>query len=260
VTRDLGRRPSLANEAEATTRARLALADRFALISELGRGAATTVFRARDPSSGSTVILQLVHPDHGYDVGSERFVREIGHLALLQSPRVLAGPDEDGHPPVLYYLRPDEADESLGARIRREGALPLERALSFALDLALALGDLAGRGWVHGAIAPETIRLIGGRAFLTGVGGGFAVGQAMDRAAADMKDLGALLLIMLTGDEHGGAPSLSKVPAPVQSLVSRIISDTPTPSAELVAEWLNEMLASIVRASRGSGNVTGNAG
>lgn len=257
MTKDFGGRGFLASDAEALTRARLALADRFALVSELGRGAATTVFRARDPSDGSMVILQLVHPDHAYDVGSERFVREIGELALLQSPRVLTGLDPDAQPTALYYVRPDESTESLGTRLRREGPLAPERALSFALDLALALADLDGRGWVHGAIAPETVRLVGEHAFLTGIGGGFAAGHGRDRAA-DVKDLGVLLLGMLTGNEHAGAAALGEIPPGLQGLVYRILTSTPTPSAELVAEWLNETLASEVRASRGgSASATG---
>ena len=244
----------LASDAEALTQARLALADRFTLVAELGRGAATTVFRARDPRDGSNIILQLVHPDHGYDVGSERFVREISRLALLQDPQVLTPPGPEGQPAVLYYVRPDEPTESLRTRLQREGRLSRERALSFALDGALSLADLHARGWVHGAVGLDTIQLVGEHAFLSGVGGGFAASSGSSHAEEDVEALGLVLLAMLTGDERASAASLAQTAAPDQALLRDILTSISTPSAEATAGLLNEMLASEVRAASRSGS------
>ncbi len=249
----------LASDAEALAQARLALANRFTLLAELGRGAATTVFRARDPRDGSNLIVQLVHPDHGYDVGSERFVREISRLALLQDPQVLTPPGPEGQPPVLYYVRPDETTESLRTRLQREGRLSRERALSFALDGALALADLHGRGWVHGAVGLDTIQLVDEHAFLSGVGGGFAAGSGSGHPEDDVKALGLVLLAMLTGNERASASSLAQIAATDQALLRDILTSAATPSAETTAGLLNEMLASEVRAASrsASGHETG---
>ena len=68
---------------------RAALADRYALERELGRGGMATVYLARDLRHERPVALKVLHPELGAVLGAERFLREIETAAGLQHPHIL---------------------------------------------------------------------------------------------------------------------------------------------------------------------------
>lgn len=117
----------------------ISLADRHTIDGELGRGGMAVVFRARDLRHGRSVALKVVRPELASVVGRERFLREIQVAARLQHPNIVpvhdSGPIED----TLFYVMPYVEGESLGARLRREGQLPIKDALEIARDVASAL-------------------------------------------------------------------------------------------------------------------------
>ncbi len=76
-----------------------ALADRYLVEEELGRGASATVFRARDLRHDRRVALKVLHSALGAALGVERFQREIRTQARLQHPHLLPLFDS-GRPPA----------------------------------------------------------------------------------------------------------------------------------------------------------------
>jgi serine/threonine protein kinase len=65
-----------------------ALADRYHLERELGRGGMATVYLARDIRHNRLVALKVLHPELGSVLGPERFLREVRTTALLQHPHI----------------------------------------------------------------------------------------------------------------------------------------------------------------------------
>ncbi len=72
------------------SRLRAALANRYRLDRELGRGGMATVYLAHDLKHDRPVALKLLHPEIAVVLGSERFQREIMLAARLQHPHILA--------------------------------------------------------------------------------------------------------------------------------------------------------------------------
>src|SRR5512134_3743020 len=68
---------------------REALAGRYAIESELGRGGMGVVYLARDLRHDRPVALKILLPDIGARSGAERFQREIRFAARLQHPHIL---------------------------------------------------------------------------------------------------------------------------------------------------------------------------
>jgi serine/threonine protein kinase len=66
-----------------------ALADRYELLRELGRGGMATVYLARDLRHNSQVAIKVLRPDAGIAAGSSRFSREIQITAGLQHPNIV---------------------------------------------------------------------------------------------------------------------------------------------------------------------------
>ena len=68
---------------------REALADRYTIERELGRGGMATVFLAQDLRHERPVALKVLHPELAASLGPERFLREIKLAARLQHPHIL---------------------------------------------------------------------------------------------------------------------------------------------------------------------------
>jgi serine/threonine protein kinase len=66
-----------------------ALAGRYALEREIGRGGMATVFLARDLKHDRVVALKLLDPELGAVIGAERFLSEIRVTANLHHPHLL---------------------------------------------------------------------------------------------------------------------------------------------------------------------------
>jgi serine/threonine protein kinase len=63
-----------------------ALAHRYTIERELGRGGMATVYLARDKKHDRAVAIKVLKPELGAAFGAERFLREIGIAARLPTP------------------------------------------------------------------------------------------------------------------------------------------------------------------------------
>ncbi|HEX9283926.1 MAG TPA: serine/threonine-protein kinase, partial [Gemmatimonadales bacterium] len=157
---------------------REALADRYAIERELGRGGMATVYLAEDRKHRRPVAIKVLHPELAAALGAERFLREIEIAARLQHPHILPLYDSGSAGGQLYYVMPYVEGESLRDRLSREQQLPLEDALRIATEVAGALAYAHSHGIVHRDIKPENIMLSGGTAVVADFGIAHAVTAA----------------------------------------------------------------------------------
>ena len=104
--------PDLAGALEA------ALADRYVLERELGRGGMATVYLAQDLRHRRPVALKVLHPELGVGLGPERFRREIETAARLEHLHILPVFDSGEAAGQLWYTMPyveGEPSEPAGA-------------------------------------------------------------------------------------------------------------------------------------------------
>ncbi len=147
-----------------------ALADRYTLERELGRGGMATVYLAGDVKHRRKVAIKVLHPEIGAAIGPERFLREIEIAASLQHPHILPLYDSGDAAGNLYYVMPFVEGESLRDRLKREHQLPQEDVIKITSEVASALGYAHSRDIVHRDIKPENIMLSGGSAIVADFG------------------------------------------------------------------------------------------
>ncbi|MGN6393193.1 MAG: protein kinase domain-containing protein, partial [Gemmatimonadales bacterium] len=138
---------------------REALADRYAIERELGRGGMAVVYLAQDLRHERPVALKLLLPELAASLGPDRFQREIRFAARLQHPHILTVLDSGEATGRLWFTMPFVEGESLRDRLRRERQLPVHDALRIADEAARALDYAHQHGVVHRDIKPENILL-----------------------------------------------------------------------------------------------------
>ncbi len=156
----------------------VALADRYAIEREVGRGGMATVYLARDLKHNRPVAIKVLHPELAAVIGGARFVREIEIAAHLQHPHVLTLIDSGDAGGFLYYVMPYVEGESLRAKLAREHELSLAEAVRILRDVADALVEAHAQGVVHRDVKPDNVLLRGQHAVVTDFGVAKALSEA----------------------------------------------------------------------------------
>src|SRR5262245_55247841 len=230
-----------------------ALASRYRVERELGRGGMATVFLAEDLRHRRQVAIKVLDPEIAAAIGPERFLREIATVAKLTHPHILPLHDSGVAEGLLFFVMPYVAGESLRERLTREKQLPVDEALRIAREMADALGYAHAQGLVHRDIKPENILLESGHAVVADFGvaravsaadsekltaTGIAVGtpayMSPEQAAggrdldgrSDLYSLGCVLYEMLAGQPPFTGPT-------AESAIHQHLNVAPRPVTEL---------------------------
>ncbi len=232
-----------------------ALADRYRLTRELGRGGMATVYLAQDLRHDRPVALKVLHPELARTLGPERFLREIKLAARLQHPHILTVLDSGDAGGQLWFTMPFVEGESLRDRLEVEQQLPVEDAIRIAREAAEALDYAHRHGVIHRDIKPENILLTGDHALVADFGiaralAGDADGEqrltetgttlgtpaymSPEQAAgarsldarSDIYSLACVLWEMLAGEPPFTAPT-------VQAMIARRFTESPRPLREV---------------------------
>jgi serine/threonine protein kinase/Tfp pilus assembly protein PilF len=131
-------------------------------LEELGRGAMGTTYRAVDVNLGSPVALKVIRARYsGNSDARERFRREARAAAQLRHPNV-ASVFHFGEIPAgqCFYAMELVEGETLEARVRRDGPLPVSLALDVGEQVARALMAAEAHGLVHRDLKPSNLMII----------------------------------------------------------------------------------------------------
>src|SRR5437016_4340324 len=127
---------------------------------ELGSGAIAITYRARDTVLNSVVGLKVIDRKVAKMPGvRSRFLREARAAAQIRRPNVAAVShygEQDGE---CFYVMELVEGETLEARVRRDGPMPLALALEVIEKTARALAAAEACGVVHRDIKPSNIML-----------------------------------------------------------------------------------------------------
>jgi TolB-like protein/Tfp pilus assembly protein PilF/tRNA A-37 threonylcarbamoyl transferase component Bud32 len=224
-----------------------ALADRYRIDAEIGQGGMATVYGADDLRHGRRVAIKVLRPELAANLGSDRFLREIGIASRLTHPHIVPLFDSGTADGMLYYVAQFVSGGSLRGRIRADGPLPVRDALRITEEVGAGLDFAHRSGIVHRDVKPENILFADGHAVLTdfGIARGTSIrrtefrtdeglvvgtpeymspeqaaGEMNLTSASDIYSLACVVHEMLTGQPPftGGA---------VHSIVARHISEVP---------------------------------
>jgi len=150
-----------------------ALAGRYSLERELGRGGMGVVYLAREVRLDRPVAIKLLPPHHAGDARlRERFLREARTAAKLSHPHIIPifAVDEVGA--FVFFVMAYVAGETLTERVRRRGPLPPSEAGRVLREVAWALAYAHSQGLVHRDVKPDNIMLeeASGRALVADFG------------------------------------------------------------------------------------------
>ncbi len=246
---------------------RHALADRYTVERELGRGGMATVYLVHDVRHDRPVALKVLLGELAATLGPERFQREIRFAARLQHPHILTVLDSGEAAGQLWFTMPFVEGESLRDRLRREVQLPVAEAVRIAGEVARALAYAHRHGIIHRDIKPENILLtIEGETLVAD----FGIARAFDGAAGqerltetgivvgtpaymspeqaggqrgldartDVYALGTVLYEMLAGEPPYTGPT-------AQNIIAKRLSD-PVPSVRRLRPAVPEALDRLV--------------
>jgi tetratricopeptide (TPR) repeat protein len=153
----------------------VALARRYAVEKEIGRGGMASVWLAKDLRHDRLVAIKVLHPELAGAIGIDRFLREIRVTAKLSHPGIIPVLDSgtlraaDGQE-LPWYAMTYVSGESLRTKLDREGQLPIDEALRITRESATVLAAAHREGIIHRDIKPENILLSGGHVFVADFG------------------------------------------------------------------------------------------
>ncbi len=218
-----------------------ALGDAYTIEGEIGRGGMGVVYRARDERLQRRVAIKVLPPELAFQQDiRERFTREAQTAARLSHPHIVPIHSVGEGQGLVYFVMGYVDGESVAARIRRRGHLPLEEARRIMMETADALSAAHAMSVIHRDIKPDNILLEGTRgrvmvtdfgiakalsstsgATLTGIGVAIgtpafmspeqAAGERDIDGRSDLYSLGVVAYQMLTGALPFSAPSVAGI-------------------------------------------------
>ncbi len=242
----------------------------YTIEGEIGRGGMGVVYSARDLKLKRRVAIKLLPPELAFRQEiKKRFIREAQTAARLSHPHIVPIHAVGDEANLVYFVMGYVDGESLAARLRRRGRLPVEECRRILKETADALGLAHAMGIVHRDIKPDNILLDGtrrrvmvtdfgiakalsdaGGGSLTGTGVALgtptymspeqAAGESEIDARSDIYSLGIVGFEMLAGRPPFKAPT-------VPGVLMKQITEAPPDLLKMRGEVPEELAETIMR-------------
>ena len=129
----------------------------YEVVALVGSGGMGEVYKAVDPRLNRTVAIKVLPAHLAADPSFQhRFEREAQVVAALNHPHICTLHDIGRHDQIDYLVMEYVDGETLADRLTK-GALPLEQALEYAIQIAHALDKAHHAGIVHRDLKPGNV-------------------------------------------------------------------------------------------------------
>src|ERR1700693_4735257 len=127
---------------------------------QIGAGGMGEVYQARDIKLGLDVAIKVLPEAFAHDPEKlSRFQREAKLLAALNHPNIATIHGLEDSNGASYLVMELVPGETLAQRINRDGAVPVEEALTIAKQIAEALEAAHEKGIIHRDLKPANVKL-----------------------------------------------------------------------------------------------------
>jgi eukaryotic-like serine/threonine-protein kinase len=131
----------------------------YQILDAIGAGGMGEVYRARDTRLERTVAIKILPAQFSSDpVHKQRFEREAKAISNLNHPHICVLHDIGHQDGIDYLVMECVEGETLAKRLEK-GALPVEQALKFGMQIADALDKAHRSGVIHRDLKPGNIML-----------------------------------------------------------------------------------------------------
>ena len=140
-----------------------ALAGRYSIDRELGRGGMGIVYLAREVHLDRMVAITLLPPEQSADPTlRERFLREARTAAKLSHPNIIPIHSVEDVAEFVFFVMSFVDGETLANRVRTRGPLSAAEGTRVIREVSWALGYAHGQGLVHRDVKPDNILIEAG--------------------------------------------------------------------------------------------------
>ncbi len=132
----------------------------YEVVAKIGAGGMGEVYQAHDTKLGRDVAIKVIPEAFAYDPERlSRFQREAKMLAALNHPNIatIYGLEQFGG--TSYLVMELVSGETLAERVKRDGAVPIEEALTIAKQIAEALEAAHEKGIIHRDLKPANVKV-----------------------------------------------------------------------------------------------------
>ena len=137
-----------------------AVAGRYTILRELGRGGMGTVYLATDHTLDRDVAIKVLPPEFAVQPTlRERFVREAKLAGSLSHPNIIHVHAVEEKGDLLAIVMQYVDGETLAERVARAGPYGAAECARLMQDVAWALGYAHGRGVVHRDVKPDNLMI-----------------------------------------------------------------------------------------------------
>ena len=132
----------------------------YEITGAIGAGGMGEVYQARDTKLGRDVAIKVLPEAVAHDPERlSRFQREAKMLAALNHPNIATIHGLEQSNGTSYLVMELVAGETLAERVKREGALPIEEALTICKQIAEALEAAHEKGIIHRDLKPANVKV-----------------------------------------------------------------------------------------------------
>ena len=134
------------------------LNQRYELVAQQGSGGMSVIYRALDRSLGRIVAIKILRPNLTKDPAFlDKFQQEARSVAKMSHPNIVTVHDVGNDGATWYIVMEMITGSDLKKLIKQRGALPLERALDYGIQLCAGLGFAHRSRLVHADVKPQNI-------------------------------------------------------------------------------------------------------